>query len=454
MVSSTSATAATDFVRALSPAERWFWIIDRISPANCTARVRVDGAITGTQLAWAAAALVAEYPLLRVGVREVRSRHPRLVALADPVIPVRRVVSADAEAWRSELDAELVEPFETAAGLARIVDIAHEAGTSGEYHDVLLTVSHIVMDGRSLMTLLRKLIRYADLDGRDGAGAGRVPMPASDDLIPAGARGFWRYVYTNLYDQTAALLLRPRRLTGVLPVPLPDRRTKVVHRTLDAQTLAALALDCRRAGVTIHGALAAAVARAIGNAVRPGSSGVAGIGSPVDYRPLLSPTPDSEELGIYAPVLTNFVRFGPRESLWEAARKVNLQLERGIRRRRHLTTVAGMRFGTPRTVASGRRIVDMVDRRAPWNVSVTNLGRVEFPDRVGAWRLSEVVITGSNSCVSALTVAIVTAHEQMRIGFCYVEGISSAARTEVFADHVLAELTDRLDPAVLSTTVN
>ncbi|MGX1805533.1 phthiocerol/phthiodiolone dimycocerosyl transferase family protein [Nocardia sp. NPDC055321] len=498
MVASASATAATDFVRALGPSERWFWIIDRISPANCVARVRVHGRLAAGELAGAAAALVAEYPLLRVGVRDAGHGDPRLFPLAEPEIPVRQVevegggatasptdtarsvtvraglvatgvmrragtrvdTGAVSDAgfaarsraggepsdtvWRREVDVELATSFVTDRGLARIVDIVHGAGSADEYHDVVLVVSHVIMDGRSLLTLLRKLIRYTEADR--GGRVGRVATPVADDLIPVGSRGFWRYCYTTLSDQVAAVALRPRKLVAPVAVGMGERRTRAVYRTIDAAGLAALTADCRRAGVTVHGVLAAAVARVVGETVRPGAKGVAGIGSPVDFRELLEPAPDAEELGIYAPVLAHFVRFGPGESLWAAARAVNRQLERGIRRRKHLSVVAGMRFGTPRTVATGRRVVEMVDRRAPWNVSVTNVGRADFPERVGDRRISDVTLAGSNSCVSALTVSIISTHGHMRLGFCYVTGILDAASAEAFADRVVAELTGRAAP--------
>ncbi|MEV6767851.1 hypothetical protein AB0N05_04385 [Nocardia sp. NPDC051030] len=440
-----SVTAATGFGRRLSPSERWFWIIDQISPANCCVRVRVTGALSPEQLERGAAAVMAEYPLLRAGVVDPAGGDPRLVALDAARIPVRRVETVDPQRWRAEIDAELVEPLEVRAGLARIVDVASGAGTAEERHDLIVTISHLIIDGRSLLTVLRKLIEYAVGNGDSHADmvVGRAAVPPSDDLIPVGARGFWRYVYTTLFDQAAALVLRPQRLTGAVPLALPERRTKLVHRVIRAEELAPLVADCRRAGVTVHGALAAAVARAIGHTVRPGGRGVAGIGSPVDFRGELEPVPDAAELGIYAPVLAGFVRFGPEISLWDMARSVNRQVERGVRQRRHLSTVAGMRFGTPRTVESGRRLVELIDRRASWNVSVTNVGRVEFPEHIGALRISSLVLTGSNSCVSAMTVAISTAHDEMQLSFCYVDGVLTARQAEDFADHVLGALADR-----------
>ncbi|WP_433668826.1 phthiocerol/phthiodiolone dimycocerosyl transferase family protein [Nocardia sp. CA-136227] len=438
-------------MRALSPSERWFWIIDRLSPANCGARIRVHGPIPAARLESAAAALVAEYPLLRMGIADDAGSHPRWRPLTRPRIPVRRIESRDAEAWVRELDAELAEPFDTAAGLARITDIAVGVGTDGEFHDIVLTISHIVADGRSLMALLRKLIGYAESGG--AGGPERPPAPAADDLIPPAARGLWRWLHTTAADQVTALVQRPHRLP-VVAAPITDRRTRVVHRVLDRETSAALVTDCRRIGVTVHGVLAAAVAAAVGGAAleqigaRRAATGVAAVGSPVDFRAALRPAPDADEVGVYAPVLVGFVPFGPGVSLWEAARSAKRQLERGVRQGRHLATVAGMRFGTPRGLESGGRLAEMVDRRAPWNVSVTNLGRVEFPERAGAWRLSGLRLAATNSCVSVLTVAITTAHEETHLGFCYADPVLSRVRAEAFADAVLTVLARRPDPSV------
>ncbi|WP_067700809.1 phthiocerol/phthiodiolone dimycocerosyl transferase family protein [Nocardia jejuensis] len=499
MVDRGSAPVVVGVDRGLSPSERWFWIIDQISPSNCVARVRVWGSVGAGEIERAWDVLAGEYPLLRVGVVDPDGGDPRFVTVGAR-IPVRRVEAEDPELWQREVDFEVVHPITVEHGVARVVDVVGDAGHPGERHDLILTVSHTVMDGRSLLTVLRKLVEYLALErdsfcqavagagvdgsrraavvgpgsegsraadagssvrsagpepgagvppGATGPGAARAAVPASDDLIPAGARGFWRYVYSNLADQVVAMALRPRRLTGAVPLGLGERRTRAVYRVIGGADLGELVAECRRAGVSVHGALGAATARTIGESVRPGRGGVAGIGSPVDFRPLLRPRPDDDELGIYAPVLAGFVRFGPGISLWAMARSVNRQLEKGIRRRRHLSAVAGMRFGTPRTVESGRRVVELIDRRAPWNVSVTNVGRVDFPERVGALRLSDLTLAASNSCVSALTVAIVTAHDEMRISFCYVDGVLSRSEADTFADRVVRALTCRPAPAVV-----
>ncbi|MEC3951492.1 hypothetical protein VMT65_00455 [Nocardia sp. CDC153] len=437
-------TATPRFGRPLSPSERWFWIIDTLSPAHCVGRVRVHGPVAAQRWEAAAAALLAEYPLLRMRVVDRAGRDPWLRPDAAASIPVRRVVTENDGAWVEEIDAELRTPFEVRQGLVRIVDIAVGVGTEGEFHDIVLTVSHIVVDGRSLMALLRKLVLHAS--GKGVSPVERNSTAPVDDLIPTAARGFWRYAYTNLFDQAAALRARPVRLTGPA-AELSDRRTRVVHRVIDREALSDLISDCRRAGVTVHGVLAAAVAAAVGRVADARVGGYAGIGSPVDFRHLLEPAPEPDDLGVYAPVLVGFVPFGPDLSVWRAACSVKRQLDRGVRERRHLSTVAGMRFGTPKDARTGRRLAGLVDRRAPWNVSVTNIGRVEFPARTGAHRFSNLTLAASNSCVSVMTVAVATAHDEMRLAFCYVEQVVTERRAREFADAVLAALLERPEPS-------
>lgn len=318
-MASGAATAATGFTRArrgfarpLSRAERWFWMIDAISPANCVARVRVHGVLTPERLEAAADTLVSEYPVLQAAVRGPAD-DPWLASLAEPVIPVRRIASDDPHAWQREVEAELARPFDVRAGLSRIAVVAGRDAAAGEFHDVILTMSRIIGDGRSSLAALRELIEAA-------AGAPprtpRTPIPPANELIRIPPRGFWRCLFTK-----------------------PHGRTRIVYRVLDAERLAALAADCHRAGVTVHSAL-----------------------------------------------------------------------------------------------------VDAVDGRVTWNTSVIDPGRVEMPEQAGTVRLSGVALAASNSGICALTVTATAAHGELRLGFCYAEGVLTAAQAAAFADHTIAKL--------------
>src|SRR6476620_2267764 len=113
--------------RPLSPAERWFWIADQISPLNVIARVRLTGHIPDGLLARAAASLAAEYPLLRVAIRaDGDGKSPAFVptSLDIPIHSVR----GDRKEWERIVDDhELSTAVDWRSGpLVRIVDVSSD----------------------------------------------------------------------------------------------------------------------------------------------------------------------------------------------------------------------------------------------------------------------------------------------------------------------------------------
>ena len=89
--------------RPLSPQERWYWIADQLSPLNVISRVRLHGKISHDLLEAAAAALAAEYPVLRVAITtDADGTNPSYLPSARP-IDIRTVRGDDAE-WQRQVD--------------------------------------------------------------------------------------------------------------------------------------------------------------------------------------------------------------------------------------------------------------------------------------------------------------------------------------------------------------
>ena len=109
----------------------------------------------------AAAALAAEYPLLRASITaDADGTNPAFVPAAGQY-PIRRVSGDDLEWERQVEEHELGVPLDWRRGpLVRIVDIVLDS--PAEAHDLLLTISHIFTDGITGLSLLHKLIEHAD----------------------------------------------------------------------------------------------------------------------------------------------------------------------------------------------------------------------------------------------------------------------------------------------------
>ncbi|WP_373865321.1 phthiocerol/phthiodiolone dimycocerosyl transferase family protein [Nocardia shimofusensis] len=422
-----------EVIRPLSSSERWFWLIDQLSPANCVARVRVRGPIGAYRLEEAADALVAEFPLLRTTVVD----GPDFAPSADPHLPVLHRIVTDPDQWRTIFDEQLAEPIDLATAPGRLIDLAWRPGACDEHHDLILVLSHVLLDGRSLVSLLWRILAYTA--GSPIRTATRPPIPAPDDLIPPAHTRLLRCLRTNITGQLTAMARRATNLPGT-PPPLPIRRTRSVIRTIEGEALTALGTRCHQHDVTINAAMSAALAHALGE-LAPRRSGVAGIGVPVDVRSRLDPPPADDEPGMFTAVVPTFVPYGPTHSLWDVARAAKTQLAQRLARNNDLTALAAIRYGCPRSLESGRRAIELIDRRAPWNVTLSNLGKLTPPTAVKPLDVTALTVAGTNSCASALTVAVATLGTTMSITFCYVDTMLARTTIESLADRTIRSVT-------------
>jgi len=203
--------------------------------------------------------------------------------------------------------------------------------------------------------------------------------------------------------------------------------------------LEALLTACRRRGVTVHAALSTAVARAVAREIGIEKGKVA-LRTPVQVRAELSPPLDKSDVGNYMCITSTYTNVDPNADFWAVARQFNKDLKRRLRLRMHLSTIAIMRRFAPKSLATSGRFVDGIDKRAAGSVLVSNLGRVDFPNRVGDWKLSAVQFFSTMSVTGQMAICAVTSNGVLHLNVCYVEGQTSAARAARVADDTLAIL--------------
>ncbi|MFB8007974.1 hypothetical protein [Nocardia sp. NPDC056000] len=426
--------------RPLSAYEHGFSVIHEMSPLNVTAWARVHGRVPEKLLTMAAARAVAAHPLLRVRVAPGNGTGRWFEPVADPVLPIRivRANPGSADAAADEIDSvELTTPIDQrTAPLVRMVDVIHAEGTSDEAHDLILTGAHLIVDATALIALLREIITTA-AGFRDDTEHPALPSPY--DLVPSRARGLGRTAAIMLADQIVGAIQRPTRLPVDDWTPIRERRTRLLRRTIDGERIPALLAACRRERTTVHGALTAALAGAVGTDL-PGRTGRVTIGSAVNLRTDLRPAIGAGELGSYVTDLPGHIAFGPNSDFWESARAAT----RNIKRRRsfgqHLSTLAAARIlFPPRWEKANRRVVTLLDRQGPFGVGLSNLGPVEFPDRVGAWQVSDAQFTASIP-TGRIGCSVTTGRDALYWNFGYVEGLIATERAERLADEAVTAL--------------
>lgn len=423
--------------RPLSPSERWYWITDQIAPLNVIARVRLTGHVPDGALARAAALLAAEHPLLRVAIRaDDDGTDPAFVPVSQ-TIPLHTVRGDDTEWERFVEDHELSSAVDWRSGpLVRIVDISSDAGR--EVHDLVLTASHVIADPTTAMSLLQRLLEHADRLAATDSDAVVAPRPvvdAPEDVLPSRHRRLWSTAgATGLAGQFAAVLARPHRLTPEAWVPRSRRRTRFVRRTLTAAHVETLVRRCREERVTVHGALTAAIAMAIGPTAARKASGRICINSPINFRAQLNPPAGADVTGCYVVTVPSIVRFGGDSDLWSIARRIDQSLRRRTRCERHLAALFALRFICPGSVAKSARVFGLIERIGILDVVVSNIGHYGFATRIGEWELSGAQFTASVPSSSRLVATVNASHDELFWNFSFAEGPVSKQSAQRFAD--------------------
>ncbi|WP_188316522.1 phthiocerol/phthiodiolone dimycocerosyl transferase family protein [Solihabitans fulvus] len=425
--------------RTLSPTERWYWIADQLSTNNCAARVRVEGELSMTALRGALGALQARHPLLRQAITaELSGVDPRFVPTDNP-IPLREVVLArpDDARWADELDGtELAHPLDWRSGpLARAVVVSQP----GQVHDLIISAPHCVADGTTVLALLRQWVRLT----AEPPPAGQ-PVP-SGSVLPPEARFPARHRETSVElpdlptggADPGAVERDVTRLAPERFVPFDRRRTRLLHRFLAGDALEGLALACRREGVSMHGVLAAAMVSAVARDLGAPTSASFAIGSPVDFRDELDPPVSEDEIGSFVSALPSVVRYRP-DDLWSMARSVNREIRERRERGEHFLPPRLLAERGPAGVADSGPFVRFMEEHGPFNVFISNMGRFDFPDTLGAWRLSGAQVVGGISVIGYFAAVACTSQGQLSWNFLYVDEAISLARAERLADASMA----------------
>ncbi|MFD9069051.1 FAD-dependent monooxygenase [Streptomyces lasiicapitis] len=446
-------TQASCLERELSPLERWYWIADQTSPLNGIARVRVHGDVPIDLLRQALDALQARHPLLRAAITGDDSRRPAFRPIEGLPIPLRHVTlppgAEDGDSrWEHVVNEhELIESIDWRTGpLLRAVVITHQGNApQGDTHDLLLTASHCVADGTTALSLLRQWIETAGhlSTGEQPPMTSHRALPAAEDLLPSrhrGPRAAAALGTQMLREQQAIRRHRPQRIAPEHTLPFTRRRTRMLHRALTSAQVELLLAACRRHDTTVHGALAAAMVAAVAEDADTPAPARFAIGSPVDFRGALARTVTYDEAGTYVATLPTYVSYEPGAALWPMARAISEDLARRTRRGEHLSTVGLLRWAGPKSPSTSRRFMEYMDSKGPLNLCLSNLGRHDFPDRVGPWHLTDAQLVAGISVMGALIATANTSHGQLAWNFSYIEGSLSTARAQAVADTALRSI--------------
>ncbi len=435
----TSSATLSSISRALNPLERWYWICDQVSPLNVIAHARLHGPVTQEALTLGLEALQHRHPLLGVAIAtDAAGNNPRFMPAAASPIPLRHVRADSGDTWVQEVsEREINVSVDWRRGpLARALVVSGD-----DQHDVVLTLPHCISDGTTVLTLMQQWMELtagfdADAGGPPASPPRQPARPAPEYLLPPQARGISgaaRVIMQQLRDQGATAVRRPHRLQATRAVPFAQRRTRWLRRSLSGAQLTALAQACRREQTTVHGALAAAIVSAVAADAGTGP-GQFTIGSPIDIRPDLVPPVSGLEVGTYVATVPTVVPWQPGQPLWPMARLISRDVARRRQRGEPMSSVSLLRLIAPKTLASSDKFLRFMDEKGPITLSLSNIGRYDFPATIGRWQVSDAEFIASLSVNGMFVATVNSSHDRLAWNFTYVDQAIPDDRASRLAD--------------------
>jgi NRPS condensation-like uncharacterized protein len=187
--------------------------------------------------------------------------------------------------------------------------------------------------------------------------------------------------------------LLPKRASRLPTVGAPDgsglspsQRFCILTHTLGAAETTALLARCRAERTTVHAAVCTAWTRAL--AAQSAGPRRRWISSPVDLRGRLD-RPVDETAGLFLTTVETRCDGSPSQDFWQAARRFKRGLERACSDARlfFLPLLFSTLFPGLREDERGEMAALVFGRPVRYDFSITNLGRLDIPARVGAIEL-------------------------------------------------------------------
>jgi len=354
--------------------------LEHMIDGNVVYFVRLEGAVDTARLRHALAEVQGKHPALRALIRTERDGLYYEEDCAPPV-PLRVALRVDDNQYRGECQRELTTAFPYDQPQLRAVCLQTAQET-----DLLLTTSHRICDGMSMLTIVREVLRllhtdealtpYTAITTKDMIGDYRPPRPWKRKLKASFVNG----------------------LLGLIPESrrTPENNEYSLEWCGDRAFSDGLKQRCKAEGVSIHSALVVALDRALSTVL--GKKSPAWIESPMDARRGRLAALKSDMLFFGGGSLKIRTGQGTQTEFWERAREVNEQLQRDIEQELRNIPARYHFFEMLRPVPSGRmqslvRIGDALKLNGSWNrFALSNLANVTVSSADAPFRVTDLRI--------------------------------------------------------------
>jgi hypothetical protein len=300
--------------------------------------------------------------------------------------------------------------------------------------DLLLTTSHRICDGMSMLTIVREVLRLLHSDEELTPYTAITTQDMIGDYRPA--RPWKRRLQASLLT-TLLGLIPPSRRT-------PENNEYSMEWCGDREFSDALRQRCKAEGVSIHSALVVALDRALSTVM--GKKSPAWIESPMDARRGRLAALKSDMLFFGGGSLK--VRTGQRMQMefWVRAREVNEQLRKDIAQEQLNIPARYHFFEMLRPLSSGRmqsivRLGDALKLNGSWNrFAMSNLANITVCSPEAPFRVTDLRIYVHSFNIRMLGMVVYALNGMMRFYYVGDEKCMSCRHAEELKQEFMSVL--------------
>ena len=369
-------------LRKLSPIERFTCLLGLEEPVCFAMTARFRGPIPIELLQAALDKVRRRHPLAAVRVVDGPAGEPWYQSTVSEPAPLRVIEPDGREDWTVVVARELTRLMDP-----RVDPLVRFIWIQGPDHgDLVLICHHAVADGLSTAYMMRDVHRFL------GDSAAEVEplalMPPMEDLIPAEMESAQSM---NLLGEIKTIVRNglPGRVDRNVTPQHP--RFRLLTGSLEPDLTALLTDKSRAMGTSVHGAIGAAFLLSFAGHFGEATGYRRTLQTPINLRHLLTP-PTGEAFGFFVSQVHTEVDCAPGRDFWEVARDLREGVVRQSAAPDLLRPIVqlkqilglGISFGTLYRLGKGRTLGGEHD------LTVSNIGRLDFPARVGDIELTSL----------------------------------------------------------------
>lgn len=432
--------------RPLGQAERFFWLLDQVSPMSFSFYCHLKGELDTTHLQAAMSRLQEEQAMLRVKV-SVEAGKAFFKPVQGQAIKVQHL-DGDVDRWRDDILQQVAKPFDAKSyPLLKCFYMGLQAGESV----VFFICHHAIADGVSISNLMQRLLMLASQPHRLRHAPVYQPNGHSlDELLPSVFQGF-RGKLRALKIRSGEMRDWYRHGNPKHVLAFSTNRAKAcqpacVRFKLSKEQTKSLLINCKSKGFSLQAVLITAQLYALNSSDKRRKWVSMAISSAVDVRSALSEPVSEHEIGLYMSFVLTALKFKESDAFWSIVNTAHQQLKS------HLTKKAALGFwhNLPPNILfkpteqGARRLLSVSNALSPASSIISNLGCLDYSGLSGI----AVLESSFNLCPSLLTslcAAVTTVNGELSVVLNFDRHKMNAKNVAVISETMRILLVQAID---------